>query len=292
MAQLPNSPPPVFLLDGHNLIFRSFTTLPRSIVDLEGQPVHAVYGLLGSILRLAREHGSEHFAVAFDVPEVPTFRHRLYPRYQGQRGPLGGEHADNFARQVDLAERLLPEIGVAALNAPGFEADDIIGTLATDIGKTAGTSTIVSTDRDLLQLVGPRVAILPPAAGSEPITSAAQVEARLGVGPHGVTTFKALAGDASDNIPGVAGIGEKTAAALVRQYESLENLFAHLNELPARTSRALVAGREDAFLFRQVVTIVTTLELPVSTWTLSRLQVDVDERPRSILQRLGVVPEK
>jgi len=144
----------VLLLDGHNLLYRAFTSLPMAITGQDGQPINAVYGMLSTIIKLARDHGAEGAVAAFDVPDVPSFRHDLYPGYQAQRGPLGGDHAEEFRRQVDLAQRILPLTGVPALIAPCYEADDIMGTLATRLAGTGDTALIVSTDRDLLQLVG------------------------------------------------------------------------------------------------------------------------------------------
>src|SRR5262245_47669058 len=127
----------VLLLDAHNLLFRSFVTLPSSITA-QGKPVHAVYGMLAAVLRLMRELEPEHVVAAFDVPSVPTFRHELYPAYQGQRGPLGGEQADEFSRQVAMAIDALPRLGLPALSYPGYEADDIMGTLACGCASDGG----------------------------------------------------------------------------------------------------------------------------------------------------------
>ncbi|HEX6506311.1 MAG TPA: 5'-3' exonuclease [Chloroflexota bacterium] len=275
------------LLDGHNLLFRSFTSLPRSIVDRQGRSVNAIYGLLSSVVRLARELEADQLAAAFDVPQVPTFRHLLYPAYQGQRGPLGGEHADEFARQVDIAIQLLPQLGIPALTAPTFEADDIMGTLACARARAGARSVIVSTDRDLLQLVSEAIEVLAPGNPPRVARDEEDVRERLGVPPSGVTTFKALAGDASDNIPGVRGIGTKTAVDLVNRFGSLEAIFDSLESLPPKVSHALDVGRDYAFLFRRVVTVVTDVDLGPVAEQLPQHALMVDSKPRQILEDMG-----
>jgi DNA polymerase-1 len=275
------------LLDGHNLLYRAFTSLPRSILGNNGLPINGVYGFLGSLLRLSRELSPDRVVTAFDVPDVPTFRHQLFPGYQAQRGPLGGEFAEDFARQALIMRTILPSINVPVLTAPTFEADDILGTLSASVAARGGRATVVSTDRDLLQLVRPGIEIVtpanPPAVFSNPDT----VQARMGVRPEGIPTFKALAGDASDNIPGVARIGTRTAASLVNELGSLEEIFDALGTLPARVSAALVAQRDQAFLFRRIVTVVTDLDLPLDVDAIPPIHFDPNERARGILDDLG-----
>ena len=275
------------LLDGHNVLYRAFTSVPRSILGKDGLPINGVYGLLGSILRLSRELHVDGVVVAFDVPEVPTFRHRLYPQYQAQRGPLGGTLAEDFARQALIAQSVLPAIDVPALTAPTFEADDVLGTLSARIAAAGGRAIVVSTDRDLLQLVRPGVEITTPANPPVVFANSESVQARMGVGPEGIPTFKALAGDASDNIPGVAGIGVRTAAGLVNEIGSLEDIFETLGSLPTRVSTALEQQRDQAFLFRRIVTIVTDLDLTLQVDAVPSIHFNPSERARDILDDQG-----
>jgi DNA polymerase-1 len=275
------------LLDGHNLLFRAFTSLPRSVAGHDGQPINGVYGLLGATLKLVRDCQAERVIAAFDVPDVPTFRHRLYAGYQAQRGPLGGEYADDFLRQTGIAQRILPSIGIPSLTAAGYEADDIIGTMATRLRESGDRAIIISTDRDLLQLVRPAVEVLTPSNPPLHVTDAAGVRARMGVDPEGIPTYKALAGDASDNVPGVAGIGVKTAAALVNAYGSLESIYESLGSLPARTAARLEAQRDEAFLFRTIVTIVNDLDVDIDLEALCSLHLEPAVRARSILDAAG-----
>lgn len=276
----------ILLLDAYNLLFRSFVTLPDEIRS-GGESINGVYGMVAAILRLWRETEAESIIAGFDTPEVPTFRHRLYPAYQGQRGPLGGERSDDFARQAEITFELLPTLGIPGLRLPGYEADDILGTLARRFAAAGHESLIVSTDRDLLQLVGERIALLSPSAPSVAARSEEDVRDRLGVPPGGVTTFKALAGDASDNIPGVRGIGTKGAAGLVNSYGELEAIYSNVEALSARVARALASGKEDAFLFREVVTIVTGLELPIDSERPPRPGLTAEQKVGEILDAAG-----
>jgi DNA polymerase-1 len=178
---------------------------------------------------------------------------------------------------------VLPAAGIPALSLGGYEADDIMATLAVSAARRGDEALIVSTDRDLLQLVRPGIGIVVPGKTNLLVTDADGVRERMGVGPEGITTFKALAGDASDNIPGVAGIGAKTAAGLVNDYRTLEEIYSRLTELPPRVSARLSEGRDQAFLFREVVTVVTDLDLPVSLDGLPALTLTPETRVREII---------
>jgi DNA polymerase-1 len=280
----------ILLLDAYNLLFRSFTSLPPAIVDGEGHPINAVYGMLAFTLRLLRELEPTGVVAAFDVPDVPTFRHEIYDRYQAQRGPLGGDDAPEFARQVAIAVEVLPQLGVPAVMRPGFEADDMMGTIASGVSAQGGHAVLISTDRDLLQLVRPGIEIVVPGKELKFVRNEDDVRARLGVPPAGVTAYKALAGDASDNIPGLPGIGPKTAARLIEDYGTLEGIFANIADVPPRLARILDAGRDDALLFQRVATIVTDLDTGLDTGRLPAPQFSAEDRPRALLNRTAYGP--
>ena len=276
----------VLLLDGHNLLYRSFTSLPAAITDQQGQPINAVYGMIGTVMRLTRELGATQAYAAFDVPDVPTFRHLRYPDYQGQRGPLGGEHADDFRRQVEVAHAVLPALGVQPVQLPGYEADDVMATLAERLAPRR-TVAIITTDRDLLQLVRTGVSVITPANPPIRADSADDVRARLGVDPERVVDWKALAGDASDNIPGAHGIGTKTAQNLVNKYGALESIYEQVEDLPARARKILEEQRDDLFLFRDLVTVRRDAPLPSAVNETPRLGVEPNTRVRDVLERAG-----
>lgn len=277
----------ILLLDGHNLLMRAFSTLPRTITDRNGQPINAVYGFLNVMLRLARQEEETRIAVAFDVPEVPTFRSALFPAYQGQRGPLGGEHADELAAQTAMVQQVLDHVGIPALAEPGYEADDVMGTLAVQQEGEPDVR-VISTDKDLLQLVRPGVGWQTPQNPPLVATAAEDVVRILGVGPEQVTTYKALAGDSSDNYPGVRGIGGKTAISLVREHGTLEDIYAALPQLSPSVARKLEEGREAAFLFRDIATVRTGLNLPLSLAQVPPLPLASDARARQILRDAGI----
>jgi len=272
------------------MIFRAFTSVPRSITSPDGAPVNGVYGLIGTLLQLIRTQKPRYVAVAFDLPEIPTFRHHLFPAYQGQRGPLGGADSANFAWQVDRACEVLDLIGIRWLSARGFEADDVIGTLAVATASAGVRSLIVSTDRDLQQLVQPLVHVLIP--GKVPIEIGPdEVRARLGISPDRIVDWKALAGDPSDNIPGVVGIGDKTAVTLVGLYGSWQGVYDNLDHLPVRQRAALTAGRSNAELFAKVVKINCDLDLAVNIEDLVIDAMALPGRAGSALRLAGLRPE-
>jgi len=248
------------LVDGHHLFHRTYNALPRSIVGTDGAPIQGVYGFAGAVLRLLRRFSPTHVAVPFDPPE-PPFRRALYPDYRTGRPRGTPEEVANFDRQVAQVYQVLDRMGVRYPLAPGFEADDVMGTLAA-AATTAGLPvTIVSGDRDLLQLVGPRVAVFMPKGQEGELYTPALVRERWGVRPDQFTDLKALIGDASDNIPGVPGIGPKTAASLLALHGTIDALYAALPSLPARQAALLQAHQERVHLNRRLVTIVTTVDV-------------------------------
>lgn len=277
----------LLLLDGHNLLYRAFTSLPATIVDHERRPIHGVYGLVGATLRLIRDIGATHVVAAFDVPDVPTFRHVAFPAYQGQRGPMGGDNADDFLRQTAVAARVLPSMNVPVLTLPGYEADDVMGTLAEQAATHKYEAVIVSTDRDLLQLIRPGISIVAPGNPPRPYRTVTDVIDRLGVPPSGITTLKALAGDPSDNIPGVTGIGVKTAAALVVEYGGLEEIIANIDDLPKRASAVLRNQIEQARLFHDLVTVRRDAPVHFDLDTAPSIEEFAGSKVREILSRSG-----
>jgi len=275
------------LLDSFNVLFRSFVTLPRSITDTSDRPVHAVYGMLSFILRVQRLFGIDSFVAAFDEPMTPTFRHILYPPYQAQRGPMGGEESADFMRQVDEARRLLPILGIPSVSRTGFEADDVMGSLALELERGGTDAVVISTDRDVLQLVSdPGIRVLVPGKDTGRMMTRKDVRERLGVYPEAVPTFKALAGDASDNLPGVRGIGTKTAIGLIERYGSLDAVYAHLEDFSPRTGRLLEAGRDIAYVCLRLATIVTDLD---TDHIVAQVQpIDAEAKVRELLAEGGL----
>jgi DNA polymerase-1 len=268
------------LVDGHHLFHRTYHALPRSIVGTDGAPIQGVYGFVSALLRLLRRFTPTHLAVPFDPPE-PPFRRTLDPAYRTGRPRGTPEEVANFDRQVAQVLQVLDHLAIEHPMVAGFEADDVMGTLATAATTANLPVTIVSGDRDLLQVVGPGVDLFMPKGQDGDLYTPAVVQERWGVRPDQIPDLKALVGDTSDLIPGVPGIGPKTAAALLARHETLDALYAHLSGLPARQAGALRAHQERVWLNRRLVTIVTTVDVPIAleayrwaradTWTAGTL---------------------
>ncbi|HVA89124.1 MAG TPA: 5'-3' exonuclease H3TH domain-containing protein, partial [Chloroflexota bacterium] len=218
----------------------------------------------GVLLKVLQTESPTHAAVAFDLP-IPTFRHLRYSEYKAHRPPM----AESLIVQSVRVREMIRVFGFPIYEMPGFEADDVLGTLAGQAAALSVDTVILSGDLDTLQLIGPRVRVLTPGRG--PVTTslydAAAVEARYGLTPKHLPDYKALVGDTSDNIPGVPGIGAKTASKLLAQFPTIEELFAHAAELPDRTQKLLEGRREQAIASKYLATIVT--DVPV-TLDLSR----------------------
>ncbi len=207
----------LIVIDANSLINRAFFALPAMTTSL-GEPVGAVYGFTTMLVKLIDEYSPKYIAAAFDV-HAPTFRHKLTPLYKATRKPMPQE----LASQMDILKNLLAAMGIKMFELAGYEADDIIGTVA----KTDVFTYILTGDRDSLQLVDENThALLTKKGISELVdVSPDNVAEVFGVSADRVVDFKALAGDSSDNIPGVPGIGDKTAAALIHEYGSLDGVY-------------------------------------------------------------------
>lgn len=224
----------VHLIDGHYLIFRAYHALP-AMLSPRGEPIGAVYGYAQSLIKLLKDLRPTHLAVAFDHDPVRSFRTLLYPPYKAQRG----EPAADLAAQFAPCMRVTDALGIAALEREGFEADDLIATAAERLHAHA-TIVIVSDDKDLAQLVRPGVWLR--SISGDQVLDRAGVEARFGVAPALLPDFQALVGDPVDNIPGVRGVGPKTASPLLRRLGSLNKILARperVSQLPFRGADTL-----------------------------------------------------
>jgi len=248
----------LLLIDGNALIHRAYHALPPLTVNRTGEMVNAVYGFANTLLRVVTDHKPTHWAIAFDYP-APTFRHEAYAEYKAHRPATPEELKGQIVRVHELAEAL----GMPSFELKGYEADDILGTLSEQARKAGIGVSILTGDRDLLQLVRPGVSVLLPGRTfSEARAYDDQaVRERFGVRPEQLPVYKALVGDPSDNIPGVPGIGEKTAVKLVTQYGDLENILEHAPETPPKVRDSLTASREQLKLSEKLATIL--LDAPV-----------------------------
>lgn len=240
----------MLLIDG-GLLFRTFFALPP-MTDPKGRPVNAVYGFVRMLLQSLATLRPTHVAVAADSPVAENRRAVLYPPYKAHRPDC----PPDLAPQFDILREVLAALNIAVLGVRGYEADDIMGTMAR-MAEAAGMETILLTgDRDAFQLLSGRTSVLYVRRLNETITyDVARFAAEWGILPSQLADLKGLAGDASDNIPGIRGIGPKTAARLLRQYATLENVLAHAHAQPARLRRQLEEGRDIALLSKQLATI-------------------------------------
>ena len=244
----------IVLIDGHSILNRAFFGIP-DLTNSEGLHTNAVYGFLNILFKILEEEQPDYLTVAFDV-HAPTFRHHMYADYKGTRKPM----AEELRQQVPVMKEVLKAMGVTVVEKEGYEADDILGTIARQCEEAGCLVRIVSGDRDLLQLATDRTMIRIPKTkrtGTEIENYyAGDVKARYQVTPSEFIDVKALMGDASDNIPGVPGIGEKTATNLIVAYESIENAYAHIDEIrPPRAQNALREYYDMAQMSKQLATI-------------------------------------
>lgn len=244
------------LIDGHSILNRAFYGVP-DLSNSQGLHTNAVYGFLNILFKLLEEEKPDYLAVAFDV-HAPTFRHELYDAYKGTRKPMPEE----LREQVPVMKEVLKAMQVVILEQPGLEADDILGTLAKKAEAEGMEVSLVSGDRDLLQIATDRIKIRIPRTrmGRTEIEDyyAKDVEAAYQVTPAQFIELKALMGDTADNIPGVPKVGEKTATALMTEYGSLENIYAHVEEISKKSIReSLQANKDLADLSKVLATIKT-----------------------------------
>ena len=237
----------IVLIDGHSILNRAFYGVP-DLTNSEGLHTNAVYGFLNIMFKILEEEKADHLAVAFDLKE-PTFRHKMYDAYKGTRKPMPEE----LREQVPLMKEVLTSMNIPIMTLPGYEADDILGTLAKKNAANGVEVSVVSGDRDLLQLADTHIKIRIPktSRGGTEIHDyyPEDVKREYQVTPIEFIDVKALMGDASDNIPGVPSIGEKTATNLIVAYGSIENAYAHLSEIkPPRAQKALCGNAIDCLL--------------------------------------------
>lgn len=250
----------IVLIDGHSILNRAFFGLP-DLTNSEGLHTNAIYGFLNIMLKLLDEEKPEYLTVAFDV-HAPTFRHEMYEEYKGTRKPM----ADELRQQVPVMKEVLRSMGIRIIEQEGLEADDLLGTLSKRCESEGMDVTIISGDRDLLQLATDKVKIRIPKTkqGRTEVEDyyAADVKERYQVTPLEFIDMKALMGDTSDNIPGVPGIGEKTAAKIITEYHSIENAYQHVGELkPPRASKAIVEYWDMAVMSKKLAAICVDASL-------------------------------
>ena len=244
-----NAAPQLYLLDGSSYIYRAYYGI-RDLATAGGMPTNAVFGFTRMLLALLQEERPDYLAVVFDPPREETFRRKIYPAYKANRDAMPAD----LAIQLPSIRQILAALNIPALEAPGFEADDVIATLARRHAAGGTAVTIVSGDKDLLQVVGDGITLLD--TMKEQRFGPQEVIERFGVPPELVADVLGLAGDSSDNIPGVPGVGEKTAAELVRRFGTLEGVLEWQSLVNGKKRRdSLGAHAEQARLSKRLATL-------------------------------------
>ncbi|MBM4437313.1 MAG: DNA polymerase I [Actinobacteria bacterium] len=287
----PGARPRLMVLDAPSLLHRAYHAVPAHFTSATGEPTNAVYGFVATLFRLVGELEPDYAAAAFDLPG-DTFRHGKYDAYKANRP----EADASLIVQFDRARQVLEALGIPRYELAGYEADDFLGTLARQ-AEAAGLDTyLVTGDRDAYQLISPHVWVLSsnPRTGDPVLHDAATLRERWGIRPEQVADFKGLVGDPSDNIPGVPGIGEKTAAALLQAHGDLATIYAHLDQLKPAIRSRLDGHSAQAELSRELATIITDLPVALDLDRARLWQADAsavratfqDLRFRSLLERL------
>ncbi len=272
----------LLILDGNSVLHRAYYALP-DWRNRSGEATAGVYGFLSMTLKAMEELKPTHLIVVFDHPS-PTFRHTMYVGYQTNR-EKDRQVSEDIWGQVDKLQLVLEKMGIPVFQISGFEADDIIGTISTHATKFSSVI-IVTGDRDMMQLVNKKINLYMPLKGltDAMLVDSGKVKERMGVDPNQIIDYKGLVGDGSDNYPGVAGIGPKTATGLLAEYKSLENIYKNLSKLSVAVTKKLAEGHQGAILSQQLATIKRDVPLSVD-W--NKAVVPTSETMAAVFKELG-----
>ncbi|MCP4644036.1 MAG: DNA polymerase I [bacterium] len=270
----------LFVIDGTAFAYRSFFAI-RGLTDSKGRPTNAAFGFARVLLKILREHEPSHIAVVFDAPGK-TFRHEKYPEYKATRDAT----PDDLISQFPLIDRIVEAFNMPLIRISGVEADDVMGALAKRAEQAGMEAVLVTGDKDILQLVNDRVKVFDPNKGDGGLWyGPLEVQERFGASPERVTDALALMGDSSDNVPGVRGIGEKTAKKLLAQFGSLDGVYEHLDDLKGKQRERLEEDKDTAYLSLDLVTIDTDVDPGVALEECRKREVDL-EKTTEILTEL------
>lgn len=244
--------PKFLLIDLFNLIHRAYHALPKEFSDKDGNPTNAIYGVSAMLINVLQQVSPEYVVAALDT-EKPTFRHVDFTGYKAHRRPM----EDALSVQIPKIKEIVTAFGIKMVSAPGYEADDLVGTLAVK-NQERCQMILLSNDHDLWQLVSPNILIMLPSTRGDKIEWIGEKEviARLGVTPAQVPDYKGLVGDPSDNIPGVYGIGPKTAGELIKEFGLVEEIYKHIDKVQPETLRKkLLDGYDQAVMSKKLATL-------------------------------------
>ena len=250
----------VFLIDGFSLLYRAYYGYPPNLTTPDNVPINAAYGFLIMMLNAYLQFKPKYFGICLDRKE-PTYRHEIFPEYKANRSAPD----DEFLVQIPEFKRLIEPFNIPLIDMPGYESDDLLGGLAKQFSSQKLCTYIMSGDLDLLQLVDDYTVIVTNKKGvsNYVLYNEAQVIDRYSLAPYQIIDFKALKGDTSDNIPGVKGVGEKTAISLLTQYQTLDGIYNHLDNIKLKSVVSKLTDHKDmAYLSKQLVTI--KLDAPIN----------------------------
>ncbi len=249
---------PLYLLDGYSVIYRAyFAFIRQPMRNLEGKNVSAIFGFFRTVFSIRKRRNTDRLVVLMDS-KTKTFRHEMYPEYKATRDKT----PDDLHEQIPVIEELLEILGIPCLRTDGYEADDLMGTLAVKAKEEGRQAYIISGDKDLLQFAGGNISILKPDKGELVEMNREEVFNDRGVWPEQIVDYLALVGDTADNVPGVAGIGPKTASRLLQTYGTLDEVYNHLDEIKSKSQKQkLEDNRENAFFSRELVQIKTDVPI-------------------------------
>ena len=252
-------PSTLYLIDGHALAYRMYFALTAGGSSTrwqtsQGEPTAGTYGFARELLRILEQEKPDYIAVAFDTGK--TFRDKIFPAYKGTRAKM----PDDLSPQIGRIREMVDAFNIPRLEMEGYEADDVLGSIARSVAEQGLGVKIITGDRDLLQLVNERTTVYLAGDDQNYITDEDVIK-KLGVRPAQVVDYKALVGDKSDNIPGVAGIGEKTAISLIEKFGTLDSIYQNIDQIENRWKSKLEQNRENAFMSRDLAQIKTDLKI-------------------------------
>jgi DNA polymerase-1 len=262
------------IIDGHHLMYRAYWAIPRTLTTSSGEQVNTIFGMASMLLNILKKEEPDAFLMCFDAGEE-TFRHQENDTYKDGRA----ETPDDFYAQIPRVQQLVHALQLPQVSDTKYEADDFLCTYARAAEKQGMRVTIVTGDRDAFQLANENVRIAIPHSGYQQAEylGPAEIEAKYGIRPEQVPAYKGLVGDSSDNLPGVKGIGPKTAAELLQKYQTLEAIYEHLDEIRPKVREKLAADKEAAFFCQHMALLVPDIALPVPIEDLMIEAWDIDE---------------